>query len=498
MNKKETSQSSAFDTVVFDNSYTSLPESFYTLIKPMPVKSPTLLKINIPLANKLGLDERLLKDEATLNILAGNETPPNSSPLSQVYAGHQFAHFVPQLGDGRAHLIGEIIDKEGVRFDLQLKGSGPTPYSRRADGRAALGPVMREYIVSEAMHALGIPTTRALSVVSSGQKVVREELLPGGVLARVAKSHIRVGTFEYFAARGEYEGLKVLADYVIQRHYPKVLETKNPYLSLLECVTQKQAGLIARWMGVGFIHGVMNTDNTSIACETIDYGPCAFMDNYYEKQVFSAIDRQGRYAYCMQPAIIQWNMARFAEALLPLIDETPNKAVDKANEVIKGFDTAYESHWLSVMRQKLGLLFPEKEDKHLVTTLLTLMEREELDFTLTFSALTEDAKNESSSGFPTLAKSEDTVAWYQSWRERIASDDRKQSYQMMKNSNPLYIPRNHQIEKAIQAAYQHEDYTHMYTLCEVLSLPFTERSGFEDFKRPPKESERVYQTFCGT
>lgn len=495
------SEHHAFHQITFDNSYAGLPAQFYTAIRPTPVFLPSLISVNESLAASLGLRVNDLSAQKNIDIFSGNTVLPDCTPLALVYAGHQFGQFVPQLGDGRAHLLGELIDKKGMRFDIQLKGSGLTPYSRRGDGRAAIGPVIREYIVSEAMHALGIPTTRSLAAVTTGETVARERPLPGAILTRIAKSHIRVGTFEYFAARGDMNSVKVLSDYVIWRHYPDIKESNHPYLSLLEAISDVQAKLIANWMHVGFIHGVMNTDNMSVSGETIDYGPCAFLDNYEEEKVFSAIDRGGRYAYGRQGLMGQWNIARLAEALLPLIDDNEEKAYQKANEVIQSFEKKYQHYWISGIRKKLGLLTEIKDDGLLIDSLFSLMEKNALDFTNTFNTLTKAMIKNDSSDFICLGKDlEEISAWEKAWRlrlkrESVSNASRKE---MMRQANPIYIPRNHLIEKTIQAAIHDEDYSLMHTLGEVLSKPYTEQEKYVSFSLPPKDNERVYQTFCGT
>ena len=384
----------------FENTYARLPDRFYARVAPTPVQAPRLIRLNTQLALDLGLDPNWLAGPQGLEVLAGRLVPDSAEPIAMAYAGHQFGHFVPQLGDGRAILLGEIVDRQGVRRDVQLKGSGPTPFSRRGDGRAALGPVLREYIVSEAMTALGIPSTRSLAAVMSGETVARETPLPGAVLTRVAASHIRVGTFQFFAARRDLDGLRLLADHVIARHYPEAGRADRPYLALLELVTARQAELIARWLLVGFIHGVMNTDNMSIAGETIDYGPCAFMDEYDPGKVFSSIDRQGRYAYGNQPQIATWNLSRFAETLLPLIDDDQQQAVQRAEDVLKGFSARFDAAYLTGMRHKLGLSTVEDDDLKLVDEFLSLLAADGADFTLAFRRLS-DAAGEGASEHPT-------------------------------------------------------------------------------------------------
>jgi uncharacterized protein YdiU (UPF0061 family) len=486
---------------LFDNSYARLPSQFFARQVPSLATDPRLIKLNEALAEELGLDVSLLKRDGAA-IFSGNLVPAGADPLAMAYAGHQFGQFVPQLGDGRAILLGEVIDRNGKRRDIQLKGAGQTPFSRRGDGRAALGPVLREYIVSEAMHALGVPTTRALAAVITGQPVYREDAVPGAVFTRVAASHIRVGTFQFFAARGDTEGVKALADYVIERHYPRARDSIRPYLALFEAVAERQAALIARWLHVGFIHGVMNTDNMTISGETIDFGPCAFMDTYDPATVFSSIDRQGRYAYANQPAIGQWNLARLAETLLPLFDADLDKAVDLANAAIKDYGERFQAHWLAGMRRKIGLASDEADDLDLVQALLALLQEQEADFTLSFrrlSALANDAGTEAafSQGFKNPGS---TTAWLARWRDRLERDPLSPSDRAreMRQVNPAFIPRNHRIEQAITSAVEDDDFSLFDALLEVLSRPYEEQPAFAPYMQPPEPTERVLQTFCGT
>ena len=434
--------------------------------------------------------------------MQGGLVPDSAEPIAMAYAGHQFGHFVPQLGDGRAILLGEIVDRQGVRRDVQLKGSGPTPFSRRGDGRAALGPVLREYIVSEAMTALGIPSTRSLAAVMSGETVARETALPGAVLTRVAASHIRVGTFQFFAARRDLDGLRLLADHVIARHYREAGRADRPYLALLELVTARQAELIARWLLVGFIHGVMNTDNMSIAGETIDYGPCAFMDEYDPGKVFSSIDRQGRYAYGNQPQIATWNLSRFAETLLPLIDDDQQRAVQRAEDVLKGFSDRFDAAYLTGMRQKLGLSTVEDDDLKLVDEFLNLLAADEADFTLAFRWLS-DAAGEGASEHPLRSLLHDQQAfepWVARWRQRLAREPEgpESCRAKMRAVNPAFIPRNHRIEEVIEAAVVAADFTPFEVLLSALARPFEDQPAFAHYMDPPQAHERVCQTFCGT
>ncbi len=477
----------------FDNSYARLPKMFYSNIKPTPVRSPELVILNGELAASLGLNADALKGDGGAAVFAGNEIPEGAEPLAQAYAGHQFGHFT-MLGDGRAVLLGEQVSPQGERFDIQLKGSGRTPYSRGGDGRAALGPMLRECIISEAMHALGIPTTRSLAVVTTGEPVMRETRLEGAILTRVAASHLRVGTFEYVVRWGGVENLQILADYAIHRHFPKIDDDENKYLSFLQEVIKRQAALIAKWQLVGFIHGVMNTDNMAISGETIDYGPCAFMDTYDPKTVFSSIDHQGRYAYENQPLIGGWNLARFAETLLPLLHEDKEEAVKLAQEKVSGFNDIFHSHWLAGMRAKLGLFNVEEKDEELIKDLLSLMEKHRADFTNTFLALTRDKFDESS-----LYKTEEFAQWKKRWETRVENQEESKadSHKLMENSNPVVIPRNHRVEEALEAAVEEGDLSVMDRLLEVLSNPFGYAPEKAEYTKFPV-TDIPYQTFCGT
>lgn len=486
----------------FENTYARLPDRFYARVAPTAVKAPRLIRLNTQLALDLGLDPNWLAGPEGLEVLAGRLVPVSAEPIAMAYAGHQFGHFVPQLGDGRAILLGEIIDRQGVRRDVQLKGSGPTPFSRRGDGRAALGPVLREYIVSEAMTALDIPSTRSLAAVISGEMVARETALPGAILTRVAASHIRVGTFQFFAARRDLDGLRLLADHVIARHYPEARRADRPYLALLELVTARQAELIARWLLVGFIHGVMNTDNMSIAGETIDYGPCAFMDEYDPGKVFSSIDRQGRYAYGNQPQIATWNLSRFAETLLPLIDDDQQQAVQRAEDVLRGFSARFDAAYFNGMRRKLGLSTVEDEDLKLVDEFLSLLAADGVDFTLAFRRLS-DAAGEGASEHPVRSLFHDQrlfEAWAARWRQRLAREpEGVESHRArMRAVNPAFISRNHRIEEVIEAAVAAADFAPFETLLSVLAKPFADQPDFARYMDPPQVHERVDQTFCGT
>ncbi|RAP76852.1 protein adenylyltransferase SelO [Paenibacillus montanisoli] len=477
-----------------DNSYARLPQTFYSLQNPAPSRAPELIALNEKLAAELGLRAEALREEDGIAIFAGNRVPEGATPLAQAYAGHQFGHFT-MLGDGRALLIGEQLTPQGERVDIQLKGSGVTPYSRRGDGRAALGPMLREYIISEAMAALGIPTTRSLAVVTTGASIIRDTVQPGAILTRVAASHIRVGTFQYAASRGNIEELQALADYTIARHYPEEADDEQPYLRLLQAVIERQAKLIAKWQLAGFIHGVMNTDNMALSGETIDYGPCAFMDAYDPATVFSSIDSQGRYAYRNQPGIAAWNLARFAETLLPLLHETEAEAIRLAEEALAGFAEQFHHHWLTGMRGKLGIFGEEEEDEALVDDLLRLMQHHHADFTNTFRSLTfgkpEDTEMFGSTGF---------TEWHERWQARLGrqQETREASMQLMRSSNPAVIPRNHRVEAALEAAVSQEDYRVMERLLEALANPFAYAPEQDEYAALPEPSSCAYRTYCGT
>jgi serine/tyrosine/threonine adenylyltransferase len=496
-----TAQTEAADLLAFDNSYARLPDRFFARLPPTPVAAPRLIKLNEELAWQLKLDPVALATPEGVEILAGNRVPNSGEPLAMAYAGHQFGAFVPQLGDGRAILLGEAIDRDGVRRDIQLKGAGPTPFSRQGDGRAALGPVLREYIVSESMAALGIPTTRALAAVTTGESVWRETLLPGAVLARVASSHIRVGTFQFFAAREDVDAIRRLADHVIARHYPEAIDAANPYRTLLDLVISRQAELVAKWLHVGFIHGVMNTDNMSIAGETIDYGPCAFMDAYDPGTVYSSIDT-GRYAYGNQPRIAQWNLARLAETLLPLLAEDQDTAIKAAQDAIAAFATRFETAYTAGFRRKLGLLQPRPDDLSLARDLLERMARNGADFTLTFRRLCDAAAGPD--GDPAVrSRFADPSAfddWAATWRHRLAEEDEEANERQaaMRAANPAFIPRNHLVEEAISAAVNEGDFSPFESLLTVLSMPFEDQSTLGHYADPPRPEQVVHQTFCGT
>jgi uncharacterized protein YdiU (UPF0061 family) len=486
----------------FQNTYAALPANFFARVAPTPVAAPRLIKLNRPLALQLGLDPDLLSTAEGAEILAGKTLPAGADPIAMAYAGHQFGHFVPQLGDGRAILLGEVIDKDGIRRDIQLKGSGPTPFSRRGDGRAALGPVLREYIVSEAMFALGIPTTRSLAAVMSGESVMRETALPGAVLTRVAASHVRVGTFQYFAARGDTEGVRRLADHVIARHYPQAANAERPYQALLEGVVARQANLVARWLLVGFIHGVMNTDNTSISGETIDYGPCAFMDHYNPAQVFSSIDEMGRYAYANQPRIALWNLTRLAECLLPLFSDDQEKAIAEAQGLLGAFAQEFGAAYQAGLCDKIGLFTARDGDQALVQDLLDAMAKNQADFTLTFRRLSEAALDPAADAevralFPEPAAFDE---WAAHWRQRAGEEPQTPAERQaaMRAVNPAFIPRNHRVEAVIQAAMVNDDYAPFEELLAVLSKPYQDQPEFAAYTEPPQPDQRVLQTFCGT
>jgi serine/tyrosine/threonine adenylyltransferase len=486
----------------FENTYAALPANFFARVAPTPVTSPRLIKLNRPLAVQLGLDPDRLDSPEGAEILAGKRVPDGADPIAMAYAGHQFGQFVPQLGDGRAILLGEVIDADGVRRDIQLKGSGPTPFSRRGDGRAALGPVLREYIVSEAMAALGIPTTRSLAAVMTGESVLRETALPGAVLTRVASSHIRVGTFQYFAARGDTAGVRRLADHAIARHYPQAAETGRPYHALLEGVIARQADLVARWLLVGFIHGVMNTDNTSISGETIDYGPCAFMDHYDPAMVFSSIDELGRYAYANQPRIALWNLTRLAECLLPLFSEEQEKAIAEAQTALADFAERFNTAYQAGLREKLGLFTARDGDYALAQDLLDAMAKNQADFTLTFRRLSDAARDPAGDRdirqlFADPAAYDD---WALRWRQRISDEPQDPATRQaaMRAVNPAFIPRNHRVEAVIEAAVNRDDFAPFEELLAVLAKPFEDQSAYARYAEAPEPHQRVLQTFCGT
>ena len=478
----------------FENSYAQLPEAFFVRLNPVPVRAPKLVVFNAALAQTLGLNPKALKGDEGAAVFSGNKIPEGAEPLAQAYAGHQFGYFTT-LGDGRAILLGEQVTPTGERFDIQFKGSGKTPFSRQGDGRAALGPMLREYIISEALHALDIPTTRSLAVVTTGEPVFRETTLQGAILTRTAASHIRVGTFQYAAARGKPDEVRALADYTIGRHFSDLAAAGNPYLALLGAVMERQASLVARWLLVGFIHGVMNTDNMALCGETIDYGPCAFIDAYDPDTVFSSIDHRGRYAYGRQPQIAGWNLARFAETLLPLIHEDPQEAVSMANEAISGFSDTFRSYWLAGMRAKLGLLTREDNDEALAQDLLDCMHRHGVDFTNTFRDLSSGSLPQAS-----VFQSPDFKQWFERWQDRLKRqpDSREASRRLMIAHNPAVIPRNHRVEEALEAAVERADYTVMEKLLDFLSKPFQDPPEQAGYHLPASPSTQPYRTFCGT
>lgn len=484
----------------FDNTYARELEGYYVPWTPTAVPEPKLVKLNEELARDLGSDVEALAAPDGVKILAGNGLPRGATPIAQAYAGHQFGQFSPQLGDGRALLLGEIIDRQGQRRDIAFKGSGPTPFSRRGDGKCALGPALREYLAGEAMAALGIPTTRTLAVVSTGETIRRDRPLPGAVLTRVAASHLRVGTFEFFAAHRGPEAVRTLADYAIRRHYPELAEVDRPYLELIKAVAAQQAELVARWLGVGFIHGVMNTDNMTISGETIDYGPCAFMEAYHPRTVFSSIDAAGRYAYGQQAAIARWNLARLAETLLPLIDEDGTRAVAAATEVIDAFPGQHAACWLRVMRAKLGLSAEgadDEADRALAEDFLALLQSERVDFTRAFRTLYDLAAGKTEAS-PLLSPLADFAAWQQRWQARQPNRS-DHILAAMQRANPCYISRNHLVEAALEAAADHGDLAPFERLLAVVKHPFDERAEDAFYAEPaPPEVTACYQTFCGT
>ncbi|MHB8885324.1 MAG: protein adenylyltransferase SelO [Methylovirgula sp.] len=488
--------------IPFDNSYVRLPSSFYARVLPTPVSAPGLVKLNSALALQLGIDPGLFATPEGVEILVGKRIPDGAEPIATAYAGHQFGQFVPQLGDGRAILLGEVIDCSGTRRDIQLKGSGPTPFSRRGDGRAALGPVLREYIVSEAMAALGIPTTRALAAAMTGETIMRDTILPGAVLTRVASSHIRVGTFQFFAARRDIDALRHLADYAIARHYPDAAGAAQPYRAFLDQVIGRQAELVARWLLVGFIHGVMNTDNMSIAGETIDYGPCAFMDTYGPATVFSSIDYYGRYAYAKQPGMAHWNLARLADCLIPLLSENQDEAIAQANDSLAGFTERFNAAYFGGLRRKLALSTELEGDSDLIQTLLDRMAVNKADFTLTFRRLCDAAASFEADG-AVRSLFENPAAfdeWAVGWRQRLEHEpqDGNARRDAMLRVNPAFIPRNHRVEAVIEAAVARRDFAPFEELLSVLSAPYDDQPRFAHYSDPPPPSQAAYQTFCGT
>jgi uncharacterized protein YdiU (UPF0061 family) len=476
----------------FDNTYSKLSKTFIEDIKPTPVHDPELVILNEQLAKELNLDFSKTKEKDLSLLFSGNSLPNGSTTIAQAYAGHQFGHFT-MLGDGRAVLLGEHISNKNNRFDIQFKGSGRTSFSRGGDGRAALGPMLREYIISEAINSLNIPTTRSLAVVKTGEKVVRENLLDGAILTRVASSHLRVGTFQYIAARQNIEDLNTLVDYTIERHYPQIKSSKTKALDLLNLVMEKQCQLIVDWMRVGFIHGVMNTDNMTISGETIDYGPCAFMDQYHPKTVFSSIDKFGRYAYSNQPPITKWNLARFAECLIPLIDKNEEAAIKIATDVIDNFQNIYEKRWLNMMRDKLGLFGEDKNDRKLIDDLLNWMEKHKIDYTNTFCCLMEVKIDDNT------YKEEAFVTWFEKWKKRskLNNSSKEKQIELMKKNNPIVIPRNHKVEEALTEA-NNGNLEKMNKLIDILKNPYSNQEDIAEYQVPAPMSNEKYQTFCGT
>ncbi len=477
----------------FNNTYFGLSSSFKENINPVPVKNPELVLINKTLASELDLNFSKVTEKELSEVFSGNSLPDGSNPIAQAYAGHQFGHFT-MLGDGRAILMGEHISKNNERFDIQFKGSGQTPFSRNGDGRAALGPMLREYIISEAMHSLNIPTTRSLAVVKTGEDVVRENILQGAILTRVASSHLRVGTFQYVAMRNNESDLRTLVDYTINRHYPNIKKSKKKAIDLLKVLIELQIDLVINWMRVGFIHGVMNTDNMSISGETIDYGPCAFMDTYDPKTVFSSIDEFGRYAYFNQPSITKWNLARFAECLIPLIDTNKEKAIEVATEVINSFDKSYETKWINMMRDKLGLFGQDPKDQVLILDLLTWMHKNKADYTNTFCFLMDENFQHNK-----IYNDENFLTWKERWKERLKlNNNTPEKYlSLMKSVNPLIIPRNHKVEEVLESA-NNNDLSPLKKLINVLEKPYEKTKENIDYQSPAPVSDKKYKTFCGT
>ena len=484
----------------FDNSFAKELKDFYEFTKADRSTSPKLIKFNESLAKELGPEWEKLKSDYGLLIFSGNDSPKGSQPLSQAYSGHQFGGFSPLLGDGRALLLGEVIDKDNIRRDIQLKGSGRTIFSRGGDGKSSLGPVLREYLISEAMHSLNIPTTRALAAVSSGDDVFREKVLPGGILTRVASSHIRVGTFQYASTTGDIEKIRVLSDYSINRHYKNILQKKEKYIEFFEAVCESQLNLIAKWMGIGFIHGVMNTDNMTISGETIDYGPCAFMDRYDPNIFFSSIDTQGRYAYSNQPLILSWNLARFAETLIPLIDKNEQNSIDILTQKISSIRDKYEKAWLKVMSEKIGITKIQDGDLDLINELLDIMKNERADFTLVFRYLADFIIGKENLLINLFDNSKKINKWIINWKNRIEKEGKfdKSLCTKMKKINPLYIPRNHLVEYALDEALSKENYKPFYNLLSFVTNPYDEVFNSEEYTLPAPITDKPYKTFCGT
>jgi len=477
----------------FDNSYSKLPDTFKEEVKPTPVNKPEIVIVNNDLAKELNLDFSKINSKDLAQIFSGNLLPEEAKTIAQAYAGHQFGHFT-MLGDGRAVLLGEHLVNKNDRFDIQFKGSGKTSFSRRGDGRAALGPMLREYMISEAIHALNIPTTRSLAVVKTGEKIVREELLQGAILTRVASSHIRVGTFQYIAAKQDIKDLQILVDYTIDRHYPEIKSSDNRILDLLNLVMDKQCQLVVNWMSVGFIHGVMNTDNMAISGETIDYGPCAFMDQYDPKTVFSSIDQFGRYSFENQPRITKWNLARFAECIVNLIDSDEDKAIKIATETINNFEKIYENKWLNMMRNKLGLFGEDKNDKKLISDLLDWMKNNKADYTNTFCYLMKTNNTDDQ-----IFEDKNFIKWQERWYKRLKINNTSEEkyFDLMRSVNPNVIPRNHKVEEALKAANEN-NFELFHNLLKVLKSPYDSTADLSDYQKPAPHTDEKYQTFCGT
>lgn len=484
----------------FDNSYSRLPGQFYTRQNPVPVSAPSLIRINHALAEKLGIDPIWLESEEGISTVTGNKIPVGGDPIATVYAGHQFGGWSPQLGDGRAILLGEVLDKQNQRYDFQLKGSGPTPYSRGGDGRASLGPILREYIVSEAMAAFHIPTTRILAAAATGDHVYRQNILPGAILVRIAKSHIRIGTFEFFSSRNDQESLRILAEHVIQRHYPEAAKQENPVLAMLDSVIENQAHLIASWQQIGFIHGVMNTDNILLSGETVDYGPCAFMDEYHPETVFSSIDRNGRYAYGNQPTIGRWNLIQLAQVLIPLLDRDREKARELAQESVNKYMNLLTKYYQNSMALKLGICNAMPDDIKLIKDLLDIMAEDKMDYTLTFRYLSDLAGDDARNGVGDLVTlSEKFSFWLERWKKRLLLDAQTsiQRQARMYAKNPVFIPRNHLIEEAIQAA-ENGNLNLFHQLVDILTHPFEYKVELKKYALAPRPEQVVKETFCGT
>tara|TARA_B100000686_G_scaffold289667_1_gene316503 strand:+ start:465 stop:1949 length:1485 start_codon:yes stop_codon:yes gene_type:complete len=485
----------------FDNSYARLPGQFYTRQNPVPVSAPSLIKVNHTLAQKLNIDPAWLESNVGVSTIAGNIVPDGGDPIATVYAGHQFGRWNPQLGDGRAILLGEILDKQKERYDFQLKGSGPTPYSRGGDGRAPLGPILREYIVSEAMAAFHITTTRILAAAATGDHVYRQNILPGAILVRIAKSHIRIGTFEFFSSRNDQESLRILTNHVIQRHYPEAAKHENPVLAMLDAVIENQANLISSWQQIGFIHGVMNTDNMLLSGETVDYGPCAFMDTYNPETVFSSIDKNGRYAYGNQPTIGRWNLIQLVQVLIPLLDKDSKKASELAQASIIKYMSLLEKSYQNGMALKLGICNAMPDDIKLIKDLLDIMAENRMDYTLTFRYLSDLAGNDAKKGVGDLVtNSDEFVSWLGRWRKRLVLDEQTsiQRQARMYEKNPAFIPRNHLIEEAIQSAIENKNFNLFHQLIDVLKQPFEYHSALKKYALAPRPDQIVHETFCGT